>query len=247
MTKRLNNKGFAALMILSLLPALVGGLLIVTTLMGFMQWDLALKHTCRVGGLEGQNAVKSHLTSLLKLNPLAQSLKIQEIAAQVKLKAALSSGQPVAIAAAMNRLSKIQGKRRELDIRQKQLIQQSNLVLQRNHLQTRIELSKKSQELLKTLTFLKVSIRMPPEKSPKLAVRPDFPDVAPTYSPEQNFEVRQALAHRWQYRLSLREPLRKFLNADFGFEKACAVTLTQENLIWRTQITRGKYSLKSVW
>lgn len=242
-----NQNGFAAILILALLPVLMSGLFLVAALMGFLQLDLAMKHTCRREGLQGQESVRPHLEKLFSLNPKSIKLKTQWLAAQAKLVAAVASGNPVAIAAAEQRLLQIQSLRQALDAQQKQLIQQSNLQLQRNHSSTRTQLYRISRENQTRLNFLTIKTRIENEPIPRLAVRPDFPDTAPTYSPEPSFELRQALAQRWQYKIALRPPLSSFLKADFGFEKACAVTLTKGPLQWKTQITKGRYSLKSVW
>ncbi|AFY02898.1 hypothetical protein [Bdellovibrio bacteriovorus] len=242
-----NQQGFAAILILALLPILVSGLFLVAAMMGFLQLDLAMKHTCRSEGLQGQEKVRPHLEKLLSLNSKAVKLKAQLISAQAKAKAAEAAGNiPVATAAELEVL-RIEGLRLALDAQQKQLIQQSNLQLQRSHSSTRTRLYRAHRENQTRLNFLTIKTQIENEPIPRLAVRPDFPDTAPTYSPEPDFEVRQALAQRWQYRIALRPPLSNFLKADFGFEKACAVTLTKGPLRWKTQITKGRYSLKSVW
>ncbi|MFV8257508.1 hypothetical protein ACNQKP_06875 [Bdellovibrio bacteriovorus] len=242
-----NQQGFAAILILALLPILVSGLLLVAAMMGFLQLDLAMKHTCRSEGLRTQDNVRPHLEKLLSLNPRALKLKAQWITAQVQLKAAYAAKNPPLIAAAKLRVAQVEAWRQTLDVQQKQLIQQSNLQLQRGHTTTRSHLFRASRESQSRLNFLTIKTRLHNEPIPRLAVRPDVPDIAPTYSPEPDFEVRQALAQRWQYRIALRPPLSNFLKADFGFEKACAVTLTKGPLRWKTKITTAKYSLKSVW
>ncbi|MFV3408301.1 hypothetical protein ACNH6C_06825 [Bdellovibrio bacteriovorus] len=242
-----NQQGFAVILILALLPILVSGLFLVAAMMGFLQLDLAMKHTCRSEGLQGQERVRPHLEKLLSLNPRALKLKAEWITAQVQLKAAYAAKNPPLIAAAKLRVAQVETWRQTLDAQQKQLIQQSNLQLQRSHSSTRTQLYRAHREYQTRLNFLTIKTQIENEPIPRLAVRPDFPDTAPTYSPEPDFEVRQALAQRWQYRIALRPPFSNFLKADFGFEKACAVTLTKGSLRWKTQITKGRYSLKSVW
>ncbi|ASD62597.1 hypothetical protein [Bdellovibrio bacteriovorus] len=242
-----NQQGFAAILILALLPILVSGLFLVAAMMGFLQLDLAMKHTCRSEGLQGQEKVRPHLEKLLSLNSEAIKLKVQWGKALTQRKMAYSAQNPYLITLAEARVLQVQTWRLALDAQQKQLIQQSNLQLQRSHSSTRTQLYRAHRENQTRLNFLTIKTQIENEPIPRLAVRPDFPDTAPTYSPEPDFEVRQALAQRWQYRIALRPPLSNFLKADFGFEKACAVTLTKGSLRWKTQITKGRYSLKSVW
>nr|BFD60792.1 hypothetical protein CKG001_28990 [Bdellovibrio sp. CKG001]BFD68399.1 hypothetical protein HAGR004_34210 [Bdellovibrio sp. HAGR004] len=242
-----SNHGFAAILIVSLLPCLLAGFFLITVLMSFLQIDLELKHRCRTGGLSGQAAVRPHLTTLLALNPLATTLKMQETVLLTKLATATAAGNLPLIAALKVKLAAVKQRQQELDIRQKQLIQQSNISLARHHSSTGYQIRQRSMEIQNRFFFLNLSLRALPESPPRLAVRPDSPDIAPTYSPEENFETRQALAHRWQYQLTPRGPLSYFLSGSFQFEKACAVTLTREVRGWSTLITKGKYSLKSVW
>lgn len=241
---RNDKKGFALILMLALLPLLTAGLLMIFAMMGFMQTDLALKHACRSGGLQGQRTIKPLLGSLLALNPLAQTLRLQKIKAQQEL---ILATNPPALLAATAKLGRIQQKQKELDMRQKQLIRQSNMLLDRSHSGTRRQILKEAQQSSSRLFFLETKRHLEFSLAPKLAVRPDSSDLAPTYSPVDDFESEQALAHRWQYKIALRPPFRNLLPAVFHFDKACAVTLTKESSEWKVKITKGRFSLKSVW
>lgn len=242
-----NQQGFAAILILALLPALISGFFMVAAMLGFLQLDLAMKHSCRQEGLSTQERVLPHLKKLLSLNPKSIKLKTQWMIAQAQLAAALASGNPAGIAAAKSRLMQVKTMRQTLEIQQKQLIMQSNLQLHRGHAGTDMKLLSRARDLQHRIGFLKIRASLLRETPPRLAVRPDSSDIAPTYSPKPDFESHQALAHRWQYEILLPSPLSKFLKGNFSFEKACAVTLTKGSTQWKTQITKGKFSLKSVW
>lgn len=240
-----NQKGFALAICLALLPCLIAGMLLAFSLFGLVQNDLALKYQCRSEGLIGQKQVQPLLTGLLALNPLAEILKAAYLETVAELAAATAAANPVGIAKATAQLNQIMAKRQTLDKQQKQLINQSNLLLKTNHFKTAVLLYKKGAQISNIL--MKVNLVSLNGKAPRLAVHPDSTDIAPTYSPVEDFETKQSLAHEWQYRASVRAPFSNFISGNFLFKKACAVTLTKEDSRWIPKITKGKFSLKSVW
>lgn len=240
-----NQKGFALAICLALLPCLIAGLLLTFSSLGFMQNDLALKYQCRSEGLAGQKKVAPLLTKLLALNTFAKMLKAQYLHAKIELGLAILSKNALAIRRAVEKIRKITEKRETLDKQQKQLINQSNLTLRLNHAKTAGLIRKTGSQISNIL--LKTEFIGTPSPFPTLAVRPDSADIAPTYNPVADFEIRQALAHEWQYRTQVRSPFSNFIKGTFLFKKACAVTLTKDNSKWIPKITKGKFSLKSLW
>lgn len=240
-----NEKGFAVAMIMALLPVFIVGLIVMFSVVNATQTDLAVKHMCRKEGLSAQKRVAPLLSTLLNLNPLAQSLKMQLLAAEAALAVAVAQQNWFAAATQSKKISEIKQKRKELDIRQKQIIEQSNLILERNHSNTKIRLRQTLQARSNVLMNLK--IRDFKGKAPQLAVRPDSSDTAPTYSPKEEFEQKQSLAHEWQYRLSVRRPFSIFVSNEFDFKKSCSVTLVKEISKWQPTVSKGKFSWKSAW
>ncbi|MGZ3775515.1 MAG: hypothetical protein ACXVCY_16465 [Pseudobdellovibrionaceae bacterium] len=240
-----NEKGFALAICMALLPCFIAGLLLAFSLFGLIQNDLKLKYQCRTEGLSGQTHVQPLLIQLLALNPVAESLRLTYLETAAELAAAYELNPP-AVPGLAAELQQIQDQRATLDKQQKQLIAQSNLILRSNHIHTRSQLLKSAQELSNIL--LSVNSVVIQGQPPKLAVHPNSTDVAPTYSPDENFEVRQSLAHKWQYRMEVKPPFSSFLKGqDFIYEKACAVTLIKDGSKWIPKIAMGKFSLKSVW
>ena len=240
-----NEKGFALALIMALLPIFVAGLVVMFCIVNITQTDLAVKYKCREEGLFAQKQVAPLLTSLFALNPLATALKAQLLATQAALAAAVAQQNWPVAAKHVKKIQEINKKRKELDIRQKQIIRQSNLILELNHFTTSLHLRQLLQSranALMSLQLLGLS-----GKAPKLAVRPDDSDIAPTYSPKDNFTQEQALAHEWQYRLSVRRPYSHFVSNEFDFKKSCAVTLVKENSQWQPTVSKGKSSWKSAW
>ncbi|WP_374029224.1 hypothetical protein [Bdellovibrio bacteriovorus] len=240
-----NDKGFALAIIISLLPLFLGGFLLAFATAGFIAHDLSLKHICREEGLRTQKKVVPLLKKLLSLNPLARRLKEREVRAQKNLAKAQATGLPNVIAAAAAELALAKLRRLELDIKQKQLIQESNRLLRTNHLLTQRKLSSSARGL--SSAFLEIQNVRIDGTAPRLAVRPEQMEIAPAYHPQPEFAQAQALAHEWHYQTKVLPPFSHFLSGVFQFRKSCSVTLTEENFQWVAKIIKGRSSLKSVW
>ncbi|MFS4459528.1 hypothetical protein [Bdellovibrio sp. HCB2-146] len=241
----MNNKGFALAITMALLPVLLGLGLLLFTALGIMQFNQQTQYMCRSGGLQGQKLVAPLLKSLLALNSLAVKLKADEALAQARLYTAMATGNATAIATAEMRLLKIQEKRADLDQKQKMLIRESNRLLSINHKYTQGKIRQALQEGLPKISYLKIDFQLNPTTAPELAVRPDYTDIAPTYSPVDKFDEQQALAHSWQYRLRVRNSFQNFLDGDIKWSPSCSVTLKQEGSSWVPKIRKAKSSSKS--
>lgn len=241
-----NQRGFAAILILSLLPVFIGGSFLVFTALGVLQTDLKLKHTCRQEGRKAQEKVLPRLESLLGLNPKSRKLQAERLRLELMMKAAVARGDVANATLLKAKLAIVEARQIELDLRQKQIINQSNLDLRRGHHNTTNLLTREAaRSSVKTL--LKLKLRLSPLPAPKLAVRPDSPDLAPTYSPAPDFETRQALAQQWHYDIAVQWPLMQKPALSFKFSKACAVSLRKESFKWKVVLSKAKFSLKSVW
>lgn len=236
----MNQKGFALAITMALLPVLVGLMLLLFAVLGVNQFNLSTQQACREGGLRGQQQVAPLLQQLLALNPRALKLKLAEYQARLRLAAAVSAGNPPAIAAAKTHLFTIQLQRKTLDLKQKYIIQQSNLLLLAAHYKTAGTLQTALKGGLPTFNYLKIDSHRFLTTAPKLAVRPEYTDVAPAYRPVENFDGQQALAHSWQYQLRVRSPFQNFLMADLKWSPSCAVTLKQDGLSWVPKIRKAK-------
>lgn len=236
----MNQKGFALAITMALLPVLLGLFLLLFAILGVNQFNLSTQQACREGGLRGQQNVSPLLQQLLALNPRAINLKIAEYQAQLRLASAISLGNPPAIAAARTHLSAVQLQRKTLDLKQKQIIQQSNLLLVAAHNKTAASLRLALSQGLPTFNYLKIDSRQYVNSAPKLAVRPESSDMAPVYRTVENFDTQQALVHSWQYQLRVRSPFQNFLMADLKWSPSCAVTLKQDGFSWIPKIKKVK-------
>lgn len=237
-----NQKGFALVITLSLLPALLAGFFLSWAAIAFIRQDLGIKYSCRAEGIAGQKKVAPLLEKLLALNSKAKKLKLKLNLAEAALAIA---PDPASRTAAKAKVESIKLERQVLDMQQKGIILNSNALLSVAHTKTRLAIRGRVTKL--SNTFLSLGHSSVNGRAPTLAVRPDYADTAPTYSPAPDFSTTQALAHEWHYSAQLAAPYSYFLPGNFEFRKACAVTLISEGKKWIPQITKARFSLKSVW
>ncbi|HWU43775.1 MAG TPA: hypothetical protein VN132_10065 [Bdellovibrio sp.] len=230
-----NNKGFAVVMITALLPVLVGAVLVAWAIVAFIQIDLKMKFICRREGLHGQEQVAPLLTTLLAMNPAAYILRAELIEARI---------QAAAFPATIPHLLRVETLVRNFEAKQQELIRQSNLLLLRSHLSIELQLSQERHYITRAIPLFTGDLTVHYTQAPRLAVRPDSPAHPPAYIPVDNFTEAQALVQRWQYRLRVIKILQPFLQGDFTFEKACAVTLKQEDSIWVPQVLQREKETK---
>lgn len=239
-----NNSGFALAVVMALLPLALAALFAGYALVSFIQTDLALKHGCRLHGNQGQEKVAPLLKDLLKLNTRSKSLKAKYVTAEKHLAIALVSSNYPAIAAARVELARLRVLRLVLEAEQRVLIGRAQAQMTEKYYAGKKQIYKNKP----SNNFLtRVIVRQSPGAPPLFAVRPDSTDLAPTYSLKPLFAEAQALAHEWQFEIELNKPFRNFIPGHFSFKKSCAVTLEQKGNKWIPQITKGKFSLKSVW
>lgn len=236
-----NNKGYALALMAALLPVLMGLLFLGAAVMITLKVNQQYLYTCRTEGVRGQRLVGPHLKVLLSLNPVSVALRTKKYLAMGKMAAALAAQNYVALAKATTEYNAALENLRKLDIQQKQLIQQSNLLLRTAHQKTQIKL-RQDGSANKTLGILESTFSVDFREPPKLAVHPDDTDIAPTYSLEKDFENKQALVQKWQYTLRVVRPLRRLLSGIFHFEKSCAITLKEENKSWQPKVKKDKSS-----
>jgi hypothetical protein len=237
-----NSKGFALVVLLSLVPALSAGILLVFSILTIFEKDLELKHTCRLLGIDGQKKVSTQIRNLFKLNP--QALRLKLIEAQALQQLALNPNPAVKLASAA-KLKKVRAQQEILDTRQKQILNYGNLIMTSNFIKTQTALRNATVDKVSPLIhFDLISLS---GTSPRMAVRTNMDGLAPTYTTQPNFNEAQALVHFWQYQLSVTSPFSKFLNGKFKISRSCSVTLKEEGDTWIPQIGAAKSLWKSAW
>lgn len=243
-----NNQGFVMTLMMALLPALLGILFTVFIGIAFVQFEMRQNYICRAQQLQVQNQVAPLLEGLMNLNPTAKELQMEQQEAEEELASATASLNPAAIAAATAHLVLVEDERAALALQQRQLIEDSNLLLEEGSLKTQRALSDNGWEFLNSLKpILQNELQVLPQIPPVLAVRPEDLDIAPSYELLPDFEDEQALVQEWHYRLSVGRQLSPFLKGQSQFVKSCSVTLRQKGAHWVAQILKDKSSSNSVW
>lgn len=193
-----NEKGFAYLLLISLLPVILSaGFFLLFSQFLQKNWMQAL-HTCRAELLQTQKRTGQHLDHLLKLNWQVKALRASMIKAQAELAyAAITFNGPLA-AKATAEIARIRRLQQGIDKIQKGLILMANFEMSSGSARIMSRLKTQSLELQSRLpeffSFRIHSIRAAPVK---LAVKPDSSDVAPVYELLPQFSEKQALTISW--------------------------------------------------
>lgn len=185
-----SSRGFGNLTLMAMLPflltVLLAGSLFATHLKDWNQQH----HFCHQQLLEHQNRLRSHLVKLLRLNPKARSLRLQEKAARIALRAALASRHPAAISAAQLNLQRIHKKQGLLDQQQKLILTWAKSEALKFKTQIRLQLQKQKPQFHSS----------PQTPSYPLAVRALPPmGLAPEYIPVADFAQHQSLGLEFEW------------------------------------------------
>jgi len=241
-----SQEGFATIMLLSLTPVLVAMGLALLFCFSFLKSDMAVLNVCRAGQLEVQNKVGKNLEKLLSLNPRALELRSQHKQAEAQLDAAEASGNPYAIAAAEANLVRVQMLREALDVRQRALIENSNMRFAFGTSKISRDLTQEWKHHNSAMTeWLQSDFQLLPERIPHLAVKPDIPDVAPKYDLLPQFEEAQSWVHSWQIVIHGVGWTGNFLTFSGRFERSCSTSLYSEDEYWIAKLKKAKSSSKA--
>jgi hypothetical protein len=240
-----SSEGFATVLLLSLLPLILAAGIALFFTFGFLKSDLAVLNVCRAKELELQNKAGRNLAKLLKLNPRALNLRIEEARAEKALASAVESGNPPAIAAAEAYLLSVQMRRQDLRIRQRALIDTADMWLSTGGAELPRDLQREWLQHHRGLSsWLENRFQIGRVSPAKLAVIPDMPDTAPVYLLRPDFAEAQAWKQSWSFRLATTGWSRRFLNFNGGFERSCTVSLYPEGEEWIARLKKDKFSSK---
>lgn len=240
-----SEKGFAAILLISLLPVILAGGLAFYTIFGFLKGDLATLNICRARQMEVQNKAGRNLAKLLKLNPQALKLRLEQFRAEKALLMALETGTPPAIAAAEAYLLTVKMRRQTLDIRQKVLIETTNTWLSSAGTMLPRQLQQEWQRHNNPLTSWLPGSLVPNKAAiPTLAVEADIPEVAPVYQQKINFEDAQAWQQSWRIQVQTAQWAGRFLKFNGRFERSCSTSLYADGTDWIAKMKKAKSLLK---
>lgn len=240
-----NQSGFVNILVLAMLPFLIGVVLFAYSLHGWTSTQSELFYTCRKEQIQTLEKIRTHLNSLLKLNPIAKTLKIQLTTTQALLVAAIAQGNAPAVVALTKQIKIIEMRRKALDIQQKLLIQTSNIEL--NTSSARLyknlkNIASTKQKALQLFENASANVQWP--QLTKLQVEPEYPDVAPSYRPVPYFSERQKLVQKWQLFIKQKDTNINFLSGQNSYEKICTSTLVEKDSEWVIITKEDKSLLK---
>lgn len=237
-----SQKGFATILLISILPAVLAGGFFLFTGFSFFKSDLGTLNTCRVLQLETQNKVAKNLTKLLRLNPTALRLRLSQIRAQKALAAAISAGNPVGIAAAETYLLHIQMQRQALDIRQKALIVGADTLLKTGSRRIQDALLREWNHHTQGLKiWFEGHLKLASRHVPSLAVQADFPEIAPLYQIRVPFSEFQHWSETWTLDLKTSSLVSKFFNFHGRFHRSCDSSIYLEGTGWTAKLKKARF------
>jgi hypothetical protein len=243
MTK--SQRGFSSIHLLCFLPVLLAIAYALYFFFIFSTSHQYMTQTCLKEQIKIQEDVKTALRSLFKLNPKAQKLRLQYQAAKGRYLAAQASMNAAATAAAFAQMTYILSQRRLLDLHQRNIIKSINFHIQISQIKLQMNLERSGRERTANFfSFADFKIRNLRFKKVELAVKPNIPDWAPTYSTSENFLNDQALEFSWHLLLSGRGPAKMFLPVSTSFPHTCSTTINTAEDKWPTVTRRVKLSLK---
>lgn len=239
-----NQKGFALIFLISFLPLVLAATFCLYMFFTFSKSDTELAHTCHKEQILILEKVKTSILQLLALNPKAYRLRHKTLRAQERLKIASRTANPIIIAAAVAHLAMILNERRELDAQQKSIIKSANAFINSGQESLKLQLAGRMYGQSSAVrSFAALDVSQLKTKKTVLAVKPDFPDLAPAYQTKNNFSAEQALELSWRIRLGPKGATKKFLPFSQDFRKTCSTTIQLKETSWPIVIRE----VKSLW
>lgn len=226
----LRKKGFIMALLLISLPLFISCLMVFTSLIFCIRNHDLAQSICIKYTLQTQERIKQGLKLLLRLNPLADQLRLTQKHLEKLYREALKIGDPIAIITLRTKIEIVKQKRQLLDIRQKNILNSTVMYVESGF-------SSFKQQIMKfDPRYIKKDHRQPiplaVEGKPK-------GDIAPSYHPVSNFSVRQTLSFSWK--MPLYQFLPKWLKKAFFTNSLsaydCSATIKKSGWEWKTALT----------
>lgn len=244
--KLASRKGFAAILLLTLLPLVLTLLVVLVVVHAQIEMEMALKATCRENLLFTQHQVSVDLKTLLNLNPTALALKAEERILILSIATASAAQNWALVTKLTGQLQKVKQARIQLDRLQKSLITKMNMTLMGGSYSARSKLNRifdeyrgKSQELTTHSSFFSL-----PRSPLTIAVEPKDQGIAPIYQPKKRFEWEQHLSLSWTYNSKTLDRFSTWLKLDKRFVGTCAATLNSEDKKWNANLIEAPSLLR---
>ncbi len=238
------QKGFALLFLLSFLPVVVAGILILYFSQLLTSNWMQASHICRTELLKVQKVAGSRISELLKLNPQARLLRRLKTQAQLELATAIALQNPAMIAKANSDLIRIKTLQSNLDLAQRFIVERANLEMTLG-LQKAAGFIRRQSQVMQSRNprFIQFEIRSVRTVSQSLAVYPDRTDIAPVYELKEPFQETQALSVSWiaQFQ-TVSTGGASWIRNQHHKQGACAASLTTRDKMTFSEVLTGDRS-----
>ncbi len=232
------RSGFASTSLLLFLPLITLIVLTFAFICYFIQFKTKMRSYCLTESIAIQKSLVQSQEALFKLNPLAQSLRLQLAVAEAELAVA----PPPAVPAVLAQIAYIKLNQQRLDAVQKTLIKSADLSLKIKMSALQNQLSNISHQMKSIWSFYIESFTLVQNsKMTELGIQPDSPDWAPVYELATDYKQRQKMVYQWQHRFHTRSEAQTLTNSHTEFEMACTTTAQKERGLWTILISEDKY------
>ncbi len=235
-----NSSGSAAVFILSILPLFF---LIFTSfsMTGYLiQLKSRVRATCVQQSIAIQKEIIGFEKKLFALNPLSTLLRARMILAVAELAAA--SGNPIAVAIALEKINSIRNQQEKLDLTQKSLIKTAQFKSQLATYQLLSNIKNHFQDMGRFWKFyLSATNALFISQHPQIAVEPDFDDLAPNYGLKADYKTTQQLVLSWHHSYRTNKNAQQILSSANRFEFSCGAGPNQKGKQWSVEIKGDKF------
>ncbi|MEK6773774.1 MAG: hypothetical protein AABY64_07530 [Bdellovibrionota bacterium] len=225
-----NQNGFIIISFIALVPFLLAGIFAFASVIQLSNIKTNLETKCL--GVQNQSfhRQRQRLVKLLKLNPKASRLSLEKIQVKAKMAAALALGQLELLAILEIKLNKILIQQEKLDLEQRLILNQAQEEFVRSELSILKDLHRLQNQIIKRNPPLWIlSFEKPNPGRPRLAVRANGTDIAPTYDLQVNFQNEQLWRIHWIMKIQSGLRMISFLKFNLEVNQECALTLQQNN------------------
>jgi hypothetical protein len=217
------NKGSILISFSALLLLCMSLVLFYSFISRWIRFEQDIYKACYTEQTNTFSQNKRRLQQLLKLNPKAFSLRVENTQLQAELLLALAQRNLVLAAKVKLKIAKNFQKRKQLDRLQKNYIQLANTQFERSNLRLKKKISSILSSEARRNAIHQIDFDSVTFKSTRLSVVADSPDPAPIYELESPFELKQSWSVNWKTELDLKI---EFLNfPKWQAQKICSTTL----------------------
>ena len=221
-----SEQGFALVTLIALVPLCAAAVVALCSGLYILKRKSLAQSHCVQQASQTQNELKETLERLLRLNPQAKTLRAKRQAADEGLKAALSSANPYAIAAAQAYWSAVVLQQTALRARQQALLSRAEVQRRSGY--------RKLRERIRSLSTSATEARryywrpLAVEANPPATLTPDYEPI-PLFSTLQQ--------QRFKFLIELKPPFARSLSSA-GIKQIaeCSVTLEEKENKWKLKI-----------